>query len=919
MMTLAETTCDRTTVIEWWGQQCDQCSDQVAVVTEDREWTYQEIDHLVNQFAIQLHQLGCGKGSHVGLCVDRSAEAIAAMLGVMKIGAAFVPLDPEYPTDRLASMVEDAEIDVIIGHDRYQAELGEPLWDARSKSTRSKSTRSKNTRSQSTCTQGRWIPCESVVQQATSSDVAIANEAASAFQHESPLEGDLAYLMYTSGSTGRPKGVEISHRALVTYCIADIECYKLTADDRTLQFSTLCFDIAIEEIFPPLLSGGAVVIRPRGRADQRNELSSLVNRFGITAVHLATAYWHSWVDLMVAAGERVPQSLRLVIATGEKVSVAHYRRWQSIADHELLWCNAYGPTEATVTATVYIPDRAFNQDSSAGNMPIGKPLPGYSAYILDQDRNVLNVGETGELCIGGPALACGYHKRPELTQTAFIEVAIDGSKQRLYRTGDLARMLPDGNIDFGGRFDHQIKLGSYRIEPGEIEVVIDRIAGVKESLVSYDEVAGKKYLVAYVAVGSGRIAAETSSGTCEPEAVNATYLAKSLRDTLPPYMIPARYVMLESFPKTINGKIDREALPSPSTGDVPHDANHVAPRDSLEQRLADLWKEILHLPEIGIHDDFFLLGGSSLLVTQVITRLTADLSIDLPVRDFFANPTIATSARQIRKLSSYQEKPADATTINRELDDAMQIRARLPEVKPAFFPSGDHQLFSVHYQPVNIPSVGAVVFANSIGHEYTRAYRNLQQLAVQLCQVGFEVLRFDYVGTGNSEGDCSELNADLMRQNLLDAKDYLAKQTKINHVAVVGLRLGATVASQMPRETFSQTVLWDPIDSGKTFLDLVDRFHDQELRELTRYNQIRIGDPRIDQAYGHRMSETKRSSIASLKLRHCKDHHFVSTHDEILWEDSRYNEAAFSSPESFAAIERLLISGLTKKETRGSR
>ncbi|KAA1261874.1 Linear gramicidin synthase subunit D [Rubripirellula obstinata] len=882
MTSIPETACDRTTVIDWWRQQCDQCSDRVAVVTEDQSWTYQDIDHLVNRFANQLHQLGCGKGSHVGLCVDRSAEAIAAMLGVMKIGAAFVPLDPEYPTDRLASMVEDAEIDVIIGHSRYETELGTPLWDARSST-------------------GSWIDCESVM-----SGENLASETTREFLKTSPSEADLAYLMYTSGSTGRPKGVEISHRALVAYCIADIECYKLTADDRTLQFSTLCFDIAIEEIFPPLLSGGAVVIRPRGRSEHRNELSSLIKRFDITAVHLATAYWHSWVDLMVAAGDRVPASLRLVIATGEKVSVAHYRRWQSIADHEMLWCNAYGPTEATVTATVYVPDQAFNQDNSAGNMPIGKPLPGYSAFILDKDFNVLTAGETGELCIGGPALACGYHKRPELTQQAFINVQIDGREERLYRTGDLARWLPDGNIDFGGRFDHQIKLGSYRIEPGEIEVVIDEIEGVNESLVSYDEVDGKKFLVAYVSVGSGKD-------------VSATYLANSLRQTLPAYMIPARYVMMESFPKTINGKIDRDSLPSPDQGDVPHDANHVPPRDSLEQRLADLWKEVLHLPEIGVHDDFFLLGGSSLLVTQVITRLTTDLSVDLPVRDFFANPTIATSARQIRKLISFDDDANAEANLSSELEDAMRIRARLPEVSPTFFPSGDYELFSVHYRPVNAQPIGAVVLAPSIGHEYTRAYRNLQQLAVQLCQVGFEVLRFDYAGTGNSDGDCSELNAKLMEQNLIDARDFLAKQTGINHVAVVGLRLGATVASQVSPGTFSQTVLWDPVESGEEFLDLVDQFHDQELQGLTRYNQVRVGDPGIDQAYGYRMSEAKRSSIAALDLRHCVEHDLVSTDDEIFWEDSRYNEAAFSSPSSFAAIERLLVSDLENRKDGASR
>ena len=376
-------------------------------------------------------------------------------------------------------------------------------------------------------------------------------------------------------------------------------------------------------------------------------------------------------------------------------------------------------------------------------------------------------------------------------------------------------------------------------------------------------------------------------------------------------MIPARYVMLESFPKTINGKIDRDALPSPDQGEVPHDTNQVAPRDELEKRLAELWKEVLHLPEIGIHDDFFLLGGSSLLVTQVITRLTTDLEVDLPVRDFFANPTVATSARQIRKLISDDDSSAEANAAC-ETEDAMQIRARLPKVKPAFFASGHYQLFSVHYRPPSTQPIGAVVISPSIGHEYTRGYRNLQQLAVQLCRVGFEVLRFDYSGTGNSEGDCSELNVNLMLQNLVDARDYLAQQAAVDHVAVVGLRLGGTLASHVSPGTFSQTVLWDPIESGRAFLDQVDQFHDQELKGVTRYNQVRAGDPNIDQAYGHRMSAEKRRSIAALRLRSSADHQIISTDDEIYWDDPRYREAAFSSPKSFAAIEQALVDGLEK-------
>lgn len=857
--------CQHATVIRWWHQQRQSTPERIAVVTEDRCWTYAELDQMVVAFSHRLRHEGCLPGDHVGLCVDRSAEAIAAMLAVMQVGAAFVPLDPEYPPQRLATMVQDAAIKLIVGHQVYRDDFARGLWCATSEV-------------------GVWVDCESVLSQ-SETDFPLEQESLADLH---PQSGDLAYLMYTSGSTGRPKGVEISQRALVTYCAADIECYQLTPDDRTLQFSTLCFDIAIEEIFPPLLSGGCVVVRPRGRANDRNELSALINRFDITAVHLATAYWHSWVDLMVASGDRVPNSLRLVIATGEKVSVQHYRRWQQISDHDMLWCNAYGPTEATVTATVFIPDASFGYDSDDRNMPIGKPLPGYTAYVLDKDRRPLAPGETGELCIGGPALALGYHNRPELTQEAFIDVTIDGLEQRLYRTGDVARFLPDGNIDFGGRLDHQIKLGSYRIEPGEIEVVINQLDGVLESLVSYDEANQQKFLVAYIARG-------TSS-------ITATQLADKLRGSLPPYMIPARYVFLESFPKTINGKIDRDALPRSDQGEVPQNDQHVPPRDELERQLAQIWQDVLHLPGIGIHDDFFLLGGSSLLVTQVITRLTTRWSVDLPVRDFFANPTIATSARQIRRLlaDSTGESAGDS-------QDAQLLRARLPDVTVSFFPSGEHSLFSVRYRPANQKPIGKVVMAHSIGHEYTRAYRNLQQLAVHLCQIGFEVLRFDYAGTGNSQGDCGELTADRMQQNLIDARQFAAGDSQFEPVAVVGVRLGATVASNMMPGTFDHTILWDPVASGAAFLSMLEAFHRRELQDQTRFHVVRQADPDRDQLYGHAMNQSKRNSLGSLVATIRPEHEVVSTDDEIYWEEHQFCEAAFSSPQSFAAIENALL------------
>lgn len=355
-----------------WMRQRIETPDRIAIISEDGQWTYRQLDAMSDTIAMRLRDSGVEAKECVGMCVDRSPEAIAAMIGVMKLGAVFVPLDPEYPIDRLAYMVQDAAIRTIIGHPRYQSSIGDRVV----------------ANGEPGC---RWIQCEAAI------DNTIVSKTES-LDYPAISPDDLAYIMYTSGSTGKPKGVEIQHSALATYCYADIDCYAIDGDDRTLQFSTLNFDIAIEEIFPPLLTGGCVVIRPRERSSERNELSSIVNRFGITAIHLATAYWHQWVDLMVATGERVPASIGLMIVTGEKVSVAHYRRWQQLCDRPVRWCNAYGPTEATVSATVFIPDDGFD----ALNMPIGKPMKRYQAYVLDADRKVLGAGETGQLYLGGP-------------------------------------------------------------------------------------------------------------------------------------------------------------------------------------------------------------------------------------------------------------------------------------------------------------------------------------------------------------------------------------------------------------------------------------------------------------------------------------------------------------------------------------
>lgn len=895
-----------------FAEQLFKTPNNTAIVYEEKEYSYKDLNQLSDQFksAVESSYTGDCKGSFIGICLDKSPEAIAAMLGILKAGAVFVPLDPEFPAERIAYMIQDANIKTIIAQSKHQKKLESEI------NTINKQIIDKHP---------KWIDCEKLADNQNHEDEqGLDRSSIQKSGLNTLVESDLAYVMYTSGSTGKPKGVQIDHLALATYCFADIDVYKVTENDRTLQFSTINFDIAIEEIFPPLLTGGCIVIRPSERTDSLIELSTIINKYQVTAVHIATAYWHEWVDLMVAANAEIPNSLRLMVVTGEKVSTKHYQRWKTLCkkphkEADILWCNAYGPTEATVSASVFIPDDDFNAD----NMPIGKPLKGYTALIVDEDYNDLAIGETGQLLIGGPALARGYLNRPELTDEVFLDVSINGKSHRMYKTGDLARWMPNGDIEFAGRIDHQIKLGSYRIEPGEIEVAINEHESVLESLVSYDEVEGKKSLIAYIAQGENTIDIDD--------------LSAFLKESLPAYMVPTRFILVTDFPKTTNGKIDRKALPNAETSLIANSCNYSAPRNPLEQKLADMWQEVLRIPKAGIHDDFFALGGSSLLAVGVVSRIITELKLELPVRDFFANPTIASQAKHIHEMLQAEDIESD---IHYEIagneDDSQALRDRLPIVKPSFFKSSDHRLFGIHYQsPVintNNSRRHAVLMCHPLGHEYARSYKNLQQLAILLAQAGFDVFRFDYHGTGNSEGSTMDMTAEQCSNDIQIASDYIQEQSQCEKLSVLAVRIGVPLAIEARLENIENFIAWDPVVQGNAYIELLKYFHHRAMTGMTRYRIIRKSTNQ--QLYGNAFSEQKIESLKNLKmptdnikniakninlitskdyemnekgLKQSKsDWKHYSTEDDIHWHHVHYSESAFSSPNAFQVVLKIL-------------
>lgn len=762
---------DFLTAFAW---QCEHSGTATALVHGERSLSYRELDDLSDQIASSLLAKGIKSGAAVAFLCERSFETIASMIAAFKLDAAFVPIDPVYPDDRIRFILDDVNVSGIVADNA----LGPRLAALNLSDT----------------TVVQWINDDST--SATEHVGALVSAVPAVTQQ---ARRSRAYIMYTSGSTGKPKGVVINQNALACYCKADIHAYQLTASDRTLQFSTLSFDIAVEEIFPPLWLGGTVVLRPPGRSDAQIELSDLITRYDITALHLATGYWHEWVDLMTATASRVPASLRLMVVTGEKVSPEHYFRWRTLETKPALWANAYGPTEATVSATVFVPPPRWKGKS----LPIGKPLMGYQAYILDDTLKAVDASDTGELYIGGDAVSSGYLNREELNATVFLPDPFSpNAHARMYKTGDLARWREDGNIDYAGRIDHQIKLGSYRVEPGEVENTINTLSGVAESLVMVASASGKSQLIAYVAIGK--------------ETITEADVADHLKSNLPVHMLPGLYVLMEALPKTINGKVDRTALPDLSKAVVARRGARVDAQNDTEQQLCAIWCDVLGLPDVSTEDSFISLGGDSLMAVKTIARIQSDMGYSFSTRDFFFLDTIALLAGHIQ---------------------GKQAPKLIPAPQPAFINLHGRQIYTVLQRPAAHNDNGrGILLVPPVGNEQRRTQRPFRSLMQNLSRQGYTLMRFDWYGTGNSTGTTVGVNS--LQPWIDDVQDVA--QSLAGHVGsidVVALRLGALMATCADTTALPirQTYLWDPVLSGGDWLQSMQQLHHGVINDSYRF------------------------------------------------------------------------------------
>ncbi len=568
-----------TCVHQLFEQQAARTPQAIALAFEGQELTYAELDEKANGLSRTLRALNVGPDSLVGLFMDRSPEMVIALLGVWKAGGAYVPLDPQYPRERIAYMMQDAGLSVLL----TQQKLRESL------------------------------PVEVSVPVVCVDD---NEEIENSQNSESTVTANnLAYVIYTSGSTGNPKGVEIPHRALANFLFAMREVIGITPSDTLLAVTSLSFDIAGLEIFLPLTTGAKVEFASRRDTNDATRLIKLLQDSRASIMQATPTAW----ELLLNLGWRNNSGLK-VLCGGEAMPAGLASRL--VEDEDARVWNLYGPTETTIWST-------SQQMESGKSISIGRPIANTQIYILDKFHEPAPIGIAGDLFIGGDGVARSYLSRPELTAEKFIpDCFSEQPGARLYRTGDLARYLPDGRIEFLGRLDHQVKLHGHRIELGEIEAVLDRHAGIRQAVVvAREDVPGDKRLVAYLVVA-------------ESTEVNVTELRRYLKDQLPEYQIPAVFVTLPELPLTANGKVDRRALPAPEQNRPDLEREYVAPRTAVEQQLSAIWSDVLRVDRVGIHDSFFELGGDSILTIQVISR-ARQAGLRISPAQLFEHPTIA--------------------------------------------------------------------------------------------------------------------------------------------------------------------------------------------------------------------------------------------------------------------------------------
>ncbi|GAA6623227.1 amino acid adenylation domain-containing protein [Scytonema sp. NUACC26] len=599
-------------------QRVEQNPNARALVFENEQLTYQELNNRANKLARYLRTLGVGPEVLVSIYVERSLEMVVGLLGILKAGGAYVPLDPSYPKERLAFMLENSQPLVLLTQESLKTEISEFT--------------------------------ETIVCFDTDSSVIAQQSEENLNQTAVPV--NLAYVIYTSGSTGKPKGVQVTHANLCHYAQAMGNALCITAEDVYLHTASIAFSSSVRQLMVPLARGATVKIAtPEQRKDPR-ALFEGIKQHDVTAIDIVPSYWRNCIHALNNLNPEqreflLDNKLRLIVSASEPLLSDIPTEWKFGFQHGARLINMFGQTETCgIVATYPIPEQ---QDERVKIVPLGRPIANTQIYLLDEHMQPVPIGVPGELHIGGLGLARGYLNRPELTEEKFIPDPFSQKEgARLYKTGDLARYLADGNIEFIGRQDYQVKIRGFRIELGEVEAVLNQHPSVVQTAVmACVDALGDKRLVAYVVPNQ------------ELEPVTSD-LRGFLKEKLPEYMVPSAFVLLEALPLTPSGKVNRAALPAYDFSKLDLEANFVAPRDELEQQIAQIWEEVLHRQPIGIRDNFFDLGGHSLLAVHVFAQIEQKFGKKLPLATLFQSGTVEALAIMLR----FQEEKAGVTSEN---------------------------------------------------------------------------------------------------------------------------------------------------------------------------------------------------------------------------------------------------------------
>jgi amino acid adenylation domain-containing protein len=595
-------------------RQARRAPDAVAVEFQGDLISYAELDRRANRLARHLRGLGVGPDGLVGVCLDRSIELVVAILGVLKAGGAYLPLDPAYPPERLAFMLEDARARVLITDESLAA-----AFPAHSEV--------------SVCLLDR--DAEAIGREEGGAlDVAVSPD-------------DLAYVIYTSGSTGNPKGVLVTHRNVDRLFAATDEWFRFDEHDVWSLFHSSAFDFSVWEMWGALRHGGRLAVVPQWMTRSPEAFRAWLSESGVTVLNQTPSAFRQLVEADASSGS--PLRLRLVIFGGEALEPGMLEPWfERHGEESPRLVNMYGITETTVHVTYHPLSRA---DLDRSSSVIGRPIPDLRVYLLDRRRELCPIGVPGELHVGGPGVARGYLHRPELTAERFIPSPFPaGEGERLYRSGDLARYLRNGEIEYLGRIDQQVKIRGHRVELGEIETTLCRHPGVRECVVAArEETAGDVRLIAYVVPR-------------EQEPPPDADLRAFLKRSLPAYMLPSTFLPVDRIPKTSSGKVDRRSLPPPGEGSSDRRNDFVAPRNETERAVAEIWGKVLGLERLGAHDNFFELGGHSLMATRVVSRVRDSFGVELSIRALFDSPTVAEFAAVV---SAKSEAPRSTIAIPR--------------------------------------------------------------------------------------------------------------------------------------------------------------------------------------------------------------------------------------------------------------